>query len=155
MTDRPDLSELGNMIEVEGNLIAFHFTLKDPKGIEIDSNVGKDPMIFQTGTDQMLPALEEVLITMEVGESRSVMIPVAQAYGEVTEKAYKKFPLDSIPAEAREVGRKVCTRSRSGEEETFDVVGIHGDEVTLDFNHPLAGLDLYFDVTIVSNESLS
>lgn len=154
MSQEPESNPFENMIKVEGHLISFEFTLKNFHGNEIDSNVGGKPMVFQSGVGEMLPALEEELIKLQAGESKQITLPPDQAYGPVTEKAYREFPLNAIPEEAREVGRKVMSRAPDGEELMVDVVEIKGDKVVLDFNHPMAGETLVFDVTVLANDKL-
>lgn len=154
MKNNPEFGNFEEMLNIEGNLIAFEFTMRDEKEVIIDSNVGKDPMIFQSGTGEMLPALEEELLKMPVGELTRVVLTPEQAYGPVVPAAFKDFPEEMIPEAARQVGRKVMSRSPQGEERMIDVVAVNDGKVTLDFNHPLAGMTLYFDVKVVSNEPL-
>ncbi len=91
---------------------------------------------------------------MQVGETKQVILPPEKAYGPVTEKAYKEFPLEAIPEKARQVGHKVMSRTPDGEEIMVEVVAIRDDKIVLDFNHPLAGMTLHFDVKIISSEQL-
>jgi FKBP-type peptidyl-prolyl cis-trans isomerase SlyD len=154
MSDQAGFGSFDEMLNLEGNLIAFEFTMSDPKERVIDSNVGGEPMIFQSGTGEMLPALEEVLLKMAAGEKRRVVLSPSQAYGEVLPSEYRDFPEEMIPPEARQVGRKVMSRSPDGEERTLDVVAVENGKVTLDFNHPLAGMTLVFDVKVISNDPL-
>lgn len=154
MTDTPENNPIDLMIQVEGNLISFEFTLSYESGKEIDSNVNGEPMVFQTGADEMLPALEEQLLKLKVDETATITLTEEQAYGPVSKEAFKEFPLDMIPEEARAVGRKVMSRAPDGSETMVDVVDIKGDMVVLDFNHPLAGETLVFNVKILANEPL-
>ena len=154
MTDTPESNPFEEIIKVEGNLIAFEFTMRYETGQEIDSNVGGEPMVFHSGAGEMLPALEEALLKMAVNETASITLTEDQAYGPVTEHAFKEFPLEMIPEEARQVGRKVMSRAPDGTETMVDVVDIKGDKAVLDFNHPLAGQTLIFDVKVLSNEPL-
>ncbi len=135
-----------------GNLIAFEFTVFGERGEQLGSNVGENPNIFQVGANEMLPALEQVLVDMEEGESRSVVLAPEQAYGPVKEEALREFPLESIPEEARQVGRKVMGRAPDGSEDMFDIVEIRGDQVVIDMNHPLAGHTLRFELKVLHND---
>jgi FKBP-type peptidyl-prolyl cis-trans isomerase SlyD len=138
--------------QAQGNLIAFEFTLSLPGGRELDSNVGRDPMIFQVGADEMLPALEEELKDMKPDETKKVILPPEKAYGLHTPEHFKEFPLKAIPPEARHVGRRVVSRGPDGNEREVDVVDIRGDIVVLDFNHELAGMTLHFDIKVLAND---
>ncbi len=155
MEDKPEFNPLEQLLHVEGHLISFEFTLRLDNGEIIDSNVGKEPMSFQSGAGDMLPALEEALIPLQVGETKTVTLAPEKAYGPIVDEAFREFPLEAIPEEARQVGRKVMSRAPDGTEAMVDVVEIRGDKVVLDFNHPLAGQTLCFDVKIVANELLA
>lgn len=135
-----------------GHLIAFEYTLRLDSGEEVDSNVGQEPFVFQTGTDEMLPALEAELILMQAGESKLVVLSAEQAYGPVTTANFKEVPIERIPEEARTVGRKVATQGPDGSEQIIDVVAVREKTVVLDFNHPLAGKTLHFEVKVLANE---
>ena len=154
MSNDPEIKEFDHMFNLEGRLIAFEFTMSDEKEVEIDSNVGKNPMIFQSGIDEMMPAVEEALLKMEIGEAKRITLTPEQAYGEVMQKAFRKIPINNIPEAAREVGRKVMSRAPDGEETMVDVVAVTDEFVTLDFNHPLAGMTLFFDLKLISNDAL-
>ena len=138
--------------QAQGNLIAFEFTLSLPGGRELDSNVGGKPMIFQVGEGEMLPALEEELKDMKPDETKKVIIPPEKGYGLHTSAHFKEFPLQAIPPEARQVGRRVVSRGPDGKEREVDVVEIRGDTVVLDFNHELAGMTLHFDIKVLAND---
>ncbi len=155
MEDILKLEGLMQAMKVDGKLIAFEYTLSIGDGEIIDSNVGQTPMFFQTGVDEMLPDLEEALIRMEVGERKQVFIPPERAYGPITEKAHRVFPLASIPEKARRLGHKVMSRTPDGAERMVEVIALRDDKVVLDFNHPLAGQSLHFDVTVITSEQLS
>jgi len=149
----PNFPQIETLIrQQQGNLVAFEFTLTLENGREIDSNVGGNPMVFQAGAGEMLPALEEELLQLEVGERKTIVLPPERAYGPIRKEAFREFPLEAIPAEARQVGRKVATRGPDGSEQLLDVVEIRGDKVVIDFNHPLAGETLHFNVKLLAND---
>lgn len=137
----------------DSKLIAFYFTMSLASGKELDSNRGGEPMVFQSGIGEMLPAVEEQLVSMEPGQAATIILPPERAYGPVLEQEMRRFPLNQIPDEARQVGRKIMARSPSGEERMLDIVAIEGDEVVIDFNHDLAGQTLKFDLEVVSSEA--
>lgn len=152
-TSDPTIAEIEALIRrQQGNLVAFEFTLTLENGREIDSNVGETPMVFQAGAGEMLPALEEELLQLEVGQTKTIVLPPERAYGPIRKEAFREFSLEAIPVEARQVGRKVATRGPDGSEQMLDVVEIRGDKVVIDFNHPLAGQTLRFDVKLLAND---
>lgn len=132
--------------------IVFEFTVWDETGEKLGSNVGEKPRIFELGAGEVLPALEAELAEMETGETRSVVLSPRDAYGPIEEDAFREFPLESIPEQARQVGRKVSGRAPDGSEDLFDVVEIRGDKVVLDMNHPLAGRTLRFEVKVLNRQ---
>lgn len=154
MSEKPMFGEFEEMLNLDGKLIAFEFTMLDAKEVVIDSNVDKEPMVFQSGVGDMMPAVENALLEMQVGESRRIVVPPEEAYGPVTVEGFKDFPIDSVPEEVRQIGRKVMSRAPDGEERMVDVVGVTDDTITLDFNHPLAGMTLFFDLKVISSDSL-
>lgn len=153
MKDHPGFDQLQKIIQQDlGHLIAFEYTLRLDNGQEVDSNVGQEPFVFQTGTGEMLPALEAELIQLQAGDSKRVILSPEQAYGPVTTANFKEVPLHLIPEEARTVGRKVAAAGPDGSEQIVDVVAVREATIVLDFNHPLAGKTLHFEVTVLANE---
>ena len=134
---------------VQNYKISFEFSLHDQNGRFIDDNVGKEAMTFQTNANEMLPALEKELYTLNQGESKRVILLAGNAYGPIQQSKFRVFPLAAIPQETRRIGRKVMAVAPSGKEELVDVVDIVGDKVTLDFNHALAGKNLHFNVKLL------
>jgi FKBP-type peptidyl-prolyl cis-trans isomerase 2 len=130
-------------------VIAFEFTVFGEEGEQLGSNVGENPRVFEAGANEVLPTLERELVEMEEGESRSITLPPEDGYGPVRDDAFNEFPLESIPEEARQVGRKVTGRTPDGREETFDVVAIRGDKAVIDMNHPMAGRTLRFEIKVL------
>jgi FKBP-type peptidyl-prolyl cis-trans isomerase 2 len=139
----------------QGNLIAFEYTLRLDSGEIVESNVSEKPMVVQLGDGQLPPALEQVLATTGEGDSVAVVLAPEQAYGLRSNADYKDFPLAEIPEEARAVGRKLAAQAPDGSEHFVDVIAIEEDRVTLDFNHPLAGKTLHYQIKVLNNECCS
>lgn len=154
MEDIAKLEGLMQAMKVDGKLIAFEYTLSTGNGEIIDSNVRQTPMFFQTGVDELLPDLEEALLSMAVGERKQVLIPPERAYGPITESP-PRVPAGIDTRKARRIGHKLMSRTRDGAERMVEVVAVGDDKVVLDFNHPLAGQSLHFDVTVITSEQLS
>jgi FKBP-type peptidyl-prolyl cis-trans isomerase 2 len=141
--------ELPEVIE-DGKTVAFEYSLSLDDGTLIESNVGADePVKYVHGGGQILPALEAALIGMAEDERKTVKLEPEDAYGVVDPRAYQEIPRDSIPEELLEVGTPLQARGHDG---PIRVHEIHDDRVVLDFNHPLAGEALNFDIRIVSIE---
>lgn len=140
---------------LSGDLVAFEFSVFGEGGERLGTNVGGNPNVFQVGAGEILPALERVLSQMAGDEKRSVVLEPEDAYGAVLDDAFREFPLENIPEQARQVGRKVVGRAPDGAEDTFDVVEIRGDTVVIDMNHPLAGRTLRFDLKLLDRRPAS
>ncbi len=129
-------------------VIAFHYILTDKDGKTIDASQKERPLIFMSATGQIIPGLENILIAMKKGDKKTVTIPAKEAYGERDNQLIYKVDRSKLPTPDIKIGDMF----EVGEGEQFSpvsIVGITGDEVTLDGNHPLAGQDLTFAVEIV------
>lgn len=129
--------------------VSIEYEVKS-KGDVIDSNIGKDPLVFTFGSGQIIPGLESRIAHMEAGQSESVQVPAAEAYGEYDENATQsiaKTELGDIPN--LEVGMPLQGQSPDGQTIRAVVKSIDAENVVLDFNHPLAGQDLEFNVKVL------
>jgi FKBP-type peptidyl-prolyl cis-trans isomerase SlyD len=150
----PQTSELLEQLmqQEQGNLVAFEYTLCLDGGEMVESNANEEPMVVQLGDGQLPSALEQALEKTGEGESVSVVLAPEEAYGPRLDSACKEFPLSEIPAEARTVGRKLAAQGPDGSESFVEVIAIEGDTVTIDFNHPLAGQTLHYQIKVFNNE---
>lgn len=136
------------MIE-NGKQVAIEYSVFSDDNTQIDSNVGKDPLIFLFGSHQILPALEEALRELDVGDNKEVTLDPQSAYGEVNPHAFKKVAANLIPEDLRFEGALLVVADEQFGEMLIKVDSIEGEEVILDFNHPLAGKTLKFDVKVL------
>ena len=103
------------------------------------------PHRFTIGTDEVFPALEQAVCAMVVGETRNLTIPAAEAYGPRLEANLLKLGRGLFPAErGLTVGEQLKLTFSGGKERVMRITAVTEQEVTLDGNHPLAGLDLTF-----------
>ena len=131
-------------------VVTFHYTLRDPSGRVIDTSAGGEPITFLEGAGQIIDGLDEQLRSAEAGEKRRVQVPAAKAYGERDPSQVQRVQRSLLPVEG-EV--KIGDTFRAGADAYAPVVkvaAIEGDQVLLDANHPLAGVDLTFDVELVA-----
>ncbi len=147
------MSDVSSVDRARGSLIAFEFRVFGEAGEELGSSVGGKPRIFEVGADEVLPALERELAEMQESETRSILLTPEAAYGPIRQEAYREFPLDSIPEQARRVGRKVVGRAPDGSEDLFDVVEIRDATAVIDMNHPLAGRSLRFELRVLRRDT--
>ena len=139
------------MTEVkQGDTVRIHYkgTLKD--GTVFDSSEGREPLEFTVGSGQIIPGLDAAMPGMSTGDQKTVEIPVHQAYGPRNDEAKQDVPREQIPAEIPlEPGLQLQMQTPQGQVVPVTVTEVGDEVVTLDANHPLAGQDLTFDVTLV------
>ena len=134
------------MIE-QGSKVKFDYTLT-VDGKVADTSTGRGPLEYTHGAGQIIVGLEKELLGMNVGDKKSVDIAPEEGYGKVLEEAIRRVPKEAIAgAEHIKVGDMVGA-SNAGHTFRAVVKEITDKEVVLDFNHPLAGKTLHFDVEI-------
>lgn len=140
-----------NVIQ-EGSQVAIEYTLTLEDGTKADSNVGEDPLVYQQGAQQILPALEEALEGMSVGEVRQVTLPPEKGYGTRDPELLQEVEASALPEGAAEEGTRLVSQDTEGNRRLVKVHEVKGEKVVLDLNHPLAGETLHFDVKVVGIE---
>jgi FKBP-type peptidyl-prolyl cis-trans isomerase SlyD len=138
------------MTSMSRSVITFHYTLKDSQARLLDASTGGDPICYLEGAGQIIEGLEEQLRGVAVGVKRRISVAAAKAYGLRDESQVQRVPRAALPVEGE---LQLGDRFQAGEDRfapVVTVIQIEGDEVLLDANHPLAGVDLVFDVEIVA-----
>lgn len=128
--------------------VTLHYTLRDPSGRVIDTSEGGSPVTYVEGCGQVIDGLDEQLREVAPGVRTRVQVPAAQAYGPRDEAQVLRIKRSKMPVSGE---LKVGDVFRAGTDQhapVVAVVGLEGEEVILDANHPLAGMDLTFDVTV-------
>ncbi|MDD7369214.1 MAG: peptidylprolyl isomerase [Berryella intestinalis] len=135
----------------EGKKVKAHYigTLDD--GTQFDSSYSRnEPIEFTVGAGMMIPGFDKAVAEMEVGQTTSVHIPAAEAYGEVDPNAVQTIPVAQLPgAENCTVGQRVMLSGPGGMPMPAMVAALENGTITFDFNHELAGKDLNFEITLV------
>ena len=117
---------------------------------EIDSSKGQEPLRFLVGHGNIIAGLEREMLGMKVGESKDVVVQPADGYGEFDEQAYLDVSRNDFPSDMQiEEGSELSVRDDSGRSRYARIDTIDGDTVRLNFNHPLAGDQLHFNVKVV------
>ena len=112
-------------------------------------------MNFTQGSHKIIPGLETALEGMKVGESKQVTVAPEQGYGPINPQAVQEVPIDKIPEEARKIGAQLQGKDGQGRMVHPRVTEVKEQVVVLDFNHPLAGKKLFFDVKILDIKAAS
>ncbi len=117
----------------------------------VDGSRSNNPFEFNFGVGQVIAGLEKRIINMKVGEAASIRVPAAEAYGEYNPEAIQVLPIAEFAnIENLRVGMQIQGEDDDGELTQIIVKEINETEVTVDFNHPLAGKDLDYKVKIDS-----
>jgi FKBP-type peptidyl-prolyl cis-trans isomerase 2 len=136
----------------DGRKVSIEYTLRLDDGTQADSNVGGEPLVYQQGASQILPALEQELEGLAVNDTKQVTLTPDQGYGPVDPAATKEVAIEEIPAEARKVDAVLIGVDAEGNQRPVRVKKVDAKTVTLDLNHFLAGRTLTFDVKILKIE---
>jgi len=119
-------------------------------GEVVDTTEGDEPLQFLQGHQNIIPGLERELAGMKIGEKKTVTVSPEEAYGEVDPENIIEVPRSEFPEEIPlEPGIELEVKNADGEELSATIAGITQETVKLDFNHPLAGKQLTFEVEIV------
>ena len=122
-------------------------TLDDGKVFESSSEGA--PLEFTVGQSNVMPGIEEGILGMEPGESKSVRVTADKAYGPHLPEKVIEVDASQVPFGEPEIGMRLKGTQKEGERLDLRVVAITGDKVTLDGNHPLAGKDLTFELELL------
>ena len=136
----------------EGSTVTLEYTLKLEDGSVADTNKGQDPLVYTQGGNQILPALEDAMVGLKASETKQITIEPGKAYGSVDPEAFIEVAAEVIPEESRTIGAMLMARSEEGQERVVRVHEIKADKIVLDYNHPLAGKTLYFDIQVLKVE---
>jgi len=132
------------------HVITFTYTLRDPAGRVIDTSAGGEPITFLEGAGQVIDGLDEQLRGLAAGTKTTVQVPAAKAYGERDESQVQRMSRQKVPVQGElKVGDRFQTDTDRAAP-IITVVAVEADTVTLDANHPLAGIDLIFEVEVVA-----
>jgi FKBP-type peptidyl-prolyl cis-trans isomerase SlyD len=131
-----------------GSLVAFDYTLTDESGNVIDTSKGKQPMHYVHGKGEIIPGLEKEMAGMSVGGEKKVTVKPEEGYGPVDPRAFQEVPKDKLPPDALKVGAMLTATGPQGQAIPVRVHEIKECTVIMDFNHPLAGKTLLFDIKI-------
>jgi FKBP-type peptidyl-prolyl cis-trans isomerase SlyD len=131
-------------------VVSMHYRLTDDDGNELDSSEGYEPMSYLHGAGNIIPGLENALTGKAEGDSLVVKVEPAEGYGEIIQELIQTAEREEFQdAESLEAGMVFEANAPDGSIQRIMVVKVEGNEITIDANHPLAGVTLNFDVKIV------
>ena len=133
-----------------GDTVRVHYTGRTDNGQEFDSSRERDPLEVKLGAGQVIPGFEAALTGMAEGDTKTVTIPEAEAYGPRREELVHQVPRSDIPGEIElEEGRTLLAQTPDGNQLQLLIRSVGEESVTVDANHPLAGEDLTFELELV------
>jgi len=132
-----------------GSTVTLHFSLSLPDGTEAISTFGEEPLRFQMGDKTFQPGMEMALYGLKAGNEQTLTLTPEQAYGDPEPGLVQHLPLTDFGEMQPEVGQ-IMSFTLGDVGETMGIIRkIDGDEVVVDFNHPLAGHEVVFRVQIL------
>ncbi len=130
-------------------VVTIDYTLKDDNGTVLDNST-EGKFAYMHGANNIIPGLENALAGKSAGDEVDVSVSPAEGYGERNDSMIQAVPRDMFDSEQEiQVGMQFHAESPEGEMIVVTVTEVEGDDVTVDGNHPLAGVNLNFDVKII------
>lgn len=137
----------------EGAKVKVNYTGKLDSGEVFDTSADREPLEFVLGQGQIIPGFEKAVVGMHPGESKTVKVEPAEAYGERAEERVFDVPRQELPEDIEpQVGQRLQVRHPEGESFVVAIAEVTEDHVKLDANHPLAGKDLTFEIELMEVE---
>ncbi len=134
-----------------GDRVTIHYIGTLDNGYIFDSNADDQPLTFTVGQGEVFPALERAVIGMQVGAAANIEIKAVDAYGLRRDENLLRVPRTQFPAGRKlRSGEKIAIAFADGEERIMRIIQLDADLITLDGNHPLAGLDLTFALQLTA-----
>ena len=144
-----------NLPVSEGTRVYVNFSLSLEDGSEVDSNFGGEPVAFEVGDGSLLPGFERLLFGMSAGQRRLFTVSPEDGFGQPNDNNVQYLPRSRFAADDDlEIGLVFSFADAGGGELPGLIVALDDDEVTVDFNHPLAGRNILFDVLVHRVEPL-
>ena len=135
---------------MSNKVISIEYALNDAETkVQLDTNIGWAPLEFITDMGQIIPGLEKELVNLNAGDKTDVLVQPADAYGEYNAEALQVLPKEQFAGIELVEGMSLYGTGENGETVQVAVKSIAGDDVTIDYNHPMAGKTLMFSVSIL------
>jgi peptidylprolyl isomerase len=133
-----------------GDTVKMHFTGRLANGEVFTRSEDESPLELTLGTGELIPGVERGILGMEVGEKKTITVPPEQAYGPRQEELVVQVKRSDLPEHITPtIGKPLRIRQSDGNDIQVFIADISEHTVTLDANHPLAGLTLFFDLELV------
>lgn len=134
-----------------GNHVSVSYVGKLDDGTIFDSTEEKEPFEFTLGNDEVIPGFEDGIVGMSVGETKTIIIPVDQAYGLYSDELIFNVPKEDVETSGDlEIGDMLEMPLKDGNSLYASVIEITDDELVIDANHELAGENLTFEIELLN-----
>ena len=134
----------------EGDTVKVHYTGSFDDGTVFDTSEGKDPLTFRIGAGDVIPGFDNAVVGMAAGDNKKIEVPMDDAYGPHHDELVLTIEREQLPMESDPVeGMMLQAHLKDGQTVMVQITGITDDSITLDANHPLAGRDLTFQITLM------
>jgi peptidylprolyl isomerase len=148
---KPAVKETTGRIIKNGDVACVHYTGKLETGEQFDSSAGRDPLEFVVGSGQLIKGFDEAVVGMKIGDKKQITLAPAEAYGERDERRIQKVERKMLPKEPEpQPGMMLTIKTGNGFVMPAKIEKVEKDFVMIDFNHPLAGKKLIFDIEVVA-----
>ena len=140
----------GSAVAEDGNTVKVHYTGTLEDGTIFDTSVEREPLEFTLGEGMLIPGFEEAVKGMQVGQSKTVTIPVEEAYGKPRDDLIMVINRDQLPEGLDPgIGQQLPMQLSDGQAIIVVVTDISETTITVDANHPLAGKELTFEIELI------
>jgi FKBP-type peptidyl-prolyl cis-trans isomerase SlyD len=136
------------MIAENNKVVSFHYTLKNAAGEQMESSREKDPMNYLHGANNIIPGLEKAMEGHAIGDEFSVTIEPEDAYGVRNENKIQRVPLKRLKGAGKLSAGQILNLQTQKDQVQVTVLKVGRFNVDVDANHPLAGVQLTFEVEI-------
>ncbi|MBD3162631.1 MAG: peptidylprolyl isomerase [Candidatus Eisenbacteria bacterium] len=134
----------------KGDTVKVHYTGKLKDGTVFDTSRDREPLEFKLGEGRIIPGFEKAVLGMSVGEEKTAQVESDEAYGPRTDEMVLTVDREKIPENIEpKVSQPIQIRLSNGETRVAQITHVTESSVTLDANHPLAGLDLTFAIELM------
>ena len=134
----------------QGDTVKVHYTGTFDDGTVFDTSAEREPLQFTIGSGQVIPGFDNAVLNMTLGEKKTVNIPAEEAYGPRSEELVAEVGRDRFPSDLElEIGQQLQVGLADGDQAVVLIVDISETTVKLDANHPMAGMDLNFELELI------
>jgi len=134
----------------KGSLVKVHYTGTLSNHEVFDSSIGKEPLEFELGKNQVIKGFEDAVLNMNLNETKTFTVAAIDAYGEISQDLIVEVPRSNLPADIiPEIGMELELKSEN-QIIPVSIYEINENTIKINANHKLAGEDLTFNINIVA-----